>query len=476
MKRSLTKGVHRIDIYAISTRARPPRFELQWDSDKPPYMVTCPIESFDPKKDPEITNQLAVASATVKPAADGTAFDVGFAPGSHARLVRFILEDFESDAPAIHQLTLTDAAGKTILPTQQDLTTLNQNQILMIVPGDSITVTYTAPKVVTPGTQIHEADMQATYANGTINAAFVDYTGEGANRVPRYIPLRRFQVGDAINVMINDPDEDVSDQPDKVTFTAKTAGGKPITVEALETENHSGIFMGRIFPVKGEPQRPTELKVTENDDVIISYMDKENTDPGVPWERTAVLEQSTWVQPQLRVFDVTSTAARTATTTHMQLGNSALDEAFDASRVIVTTRPDLPATDPAAVATNLIDAPLQIEVLWPTIALSPESTATAYVQTTSALKKAGKEPQAGEFDPTVPGTVKLTVVPGETKTFLVPPGYQSVTVRSDKSATDPLSDGRFSFMVPLKLGDVADQPATADPSTETVPDLYQRRR
>jgi hypothetical protein len=44
-------------------------------------------------------------------------------------------------------------------------------------------------------------------------------------------------------------DGDVSDEKDVLPFTVKNSKGQTIECKALETEEHSGGFVGRIFPV-----------------------------------------------------------------------------------------------------------------------------------------------------------------------------------------------------------------------------------
>jgi len=187
--------------------------------------------------------------------------------------------------------------------------TLRKNQLLEIVPGDKITVSYSDPSVVTEEMRHHEAFLTATFHNAVVSASFVEYTVDSkGERHARYIPMRRFKPGDKISVFINDPDCDVSDKQDVVKFTARTSQGKPVELPALETEPHSGVFVGGLFPVATDPKRKSEIKVAEGDDIIISYLDAENTDPGIPWPRTTTAEQ-TWYEGLLPTPDRRGTRA-----------------------------------------------------------------------------------------------------------------------------------------------------------------------
>jgi TolA-binding protein len=462
LRKPFAKGVHVLDVYIISTPQAGAKVDLQWDIEAEPYMATCSADVFDIAKYPQIKQEVLVPAATVTPGKDNAEFDIAFAANARARMVRLVLEDFEGDAPALSRLTLTDAAGKQVLPTQQDLTKLKENQTLEIIPGDKITLAYEDPKTVSPGRNSHQAHLAATYMNATINACFAEVEGEGVRRRTGYVPVRRFTAGEPIAVVISDPDRDTTEKADTVKFTAKTTDGKPVTVEAFETAEHSGVFVGNVFPVKTEPQRATELKVRDADDVMFAYLDEENMDPGVPWARTVSIEQAMYTAPQLRIYDVTSRALVEAgedTSTGKQ-GKSAAtatakgpergEEVFPATRALLAVRPKTPADEKPASA--LLDGPVFVEVLFPTIALSRQSKTAVYVQTAAGRAKHGK-PIEGTFDINVPGTIKLTSGPGDVSSGQPPAGYRELTVKGDREASSPLDDGRFAFRVPIKLGE-----------------------
>ena len=486
IKRALGKGVHRVDVYVFAHQNDPAAFEVLCDTDKPPYLVPCPAEMFDAAKDPEIAKGLARPVAEVQADADSANFEIAFPAGSRARVVRLLLTDFESDAPAINKVHLTDADGRQVLPTKHDFMMLRKNQVLEIVPGDRITITYRDPKVLTEGKELHEAFLTATYTNATVSACFVEYTvgGEG-DREARYVPMRRFSPGDKINVFLQDPDGDVSEKLDTVKFTAHTPGGKPVELTALETEEHSGVFLGVLFPLRGEPKRNSEMTVKEGDDVILTYLDKENTDPGIPWNRTFAVEQVWFEPPQVRLYEVSSLtleeadklAGRKAAPPRKAKprGRPAGDveaatgtEDVPVRRTLLAVRPELATQKSPANA--VIGGPLLVEVLFPYVTKSAESECALYAQTSSGRKKAGKPAPAGSFDPNVPGTIRLSRRPGDPPAPEVPPGYREVIVRGNPYALTPLDDGRFTFSVPLKLGAVPDKTLIhVDPAAKASP-------
>ncbi|MGB2824543.1 MAG: hypothetical protein WBF17_26445, partial [Phycisphaerae bacterium] len=303
VKRALGKGVHRVDVYVFAHQSGNPNFEVTCDTNDPPYEVPCPADMFDVAKHPEIAKGLAREVAAVTAGDGDTTFDIAFPAGSRARVVRLLMADFETDAPAISKVHLTDGGGKQVLPTKLDFMELRKNGTLEIVPGDRITVTYEDPKPLTEGTEQHEAFLTATYTNAEVSACFVEYTiSDDGERTANYIGMRRFDPGDKINVFIQDPDCDVSEKLDTVKFTARTGDGKPVELTALETEEHSGVFLGAVFPIRGTPERKSELTVKEGDDVILTYLDRENTDPGIPWNRTFAVEQVWFEPPEVRLY------------------------------------------------------------------------------------------------------------------------------------------------------------------------------
>lgn len=480
IRKSFAKGVHRLDVFAVIAGPAKAAFNLQWDIEQAPFFATCPATLFDPAVHPEIRQEVRVVPATVTPATDGLSFDMAFAPKTQARVFRFILEDFEGDAPAVTRIELADAAGKRILPTEQDLTLSRGDSVLQMIPGDRITVSYEDPKTVTPGQTLLQASLAATYVNASLNICFAEYAGD--SRRASFTPVRRFTPGEPLAIVINDSDRDTSDKPDTVRFTVRTTDGKPVEVEALETDAHSGVFVGKIFPVTTPPQRATELQVREADDITVTYLDPENTDPGVPWERSDTVEQAVYVAPQLRMFDVTSTLLDDPAVAGREkkraaggaADSTALgDESFPATRSLLAMRPlEASGSKPGRA---ILDGPVFVEVMFPTIALSGRSQTALYAQTSSGRKKAGKT-DADPFDIQVPGTIQLTAGPGDAGRGATPPGYRELIVRGDGKGGTALDDGRFTFLVPTKLGETpaktlvvgADDPKSSEPPALSV--------
>lgn len=451
----LDKGLHQFDIYIGAQRRSEPEYDLLCDIPEAPYMARCPMTMFMPAKRPKTVPAFANQVAKVSVNNNSNSFSIAFASNTTARLVRIGIADFEGDAPAIRRLTLVSAGGVKVLPTKDDVLTLHKNQTLEIVPGDRLSVIYEDPSSVSKDKRVLETFMKATFYNAKINACFIESSVDQQGiRHAQYVPMRRFRIGDPICVLITDPDGDVSDAQDKLKFTVRLSQGKSVEMEALESSVHSGIFLGRIFPVSGEPQRPSELKVEPGEDIALVYTDEQNTDFGIPWQRTYQAEQVVPSEPEIRVYDYSS---RLLDVDELKAIVDKPDirtgETMPVIRTLVASRPE--TVNPEHVGTNFIGCPLIAELRCPTLALSPMSTATIYVQTSSALKRAGRG-LTNAFDATVPGTLKYEFAAGDASAIAPPSGYREVLVRGNPYALDPLDDGRFTFVVPMRLGEGTD--------------------
>ncbi|MFM8986109.1 MAG: tetratricopeptide repeat protein [Planctomycetia bacterium] len=449
----LDAGPHRIEIYALAHRPDGLDFELRYDVPEAPFVAAVPRQFFPGPADPGIRERFAQPPAEVRAAEDGGRFTVAFAAGARARVVRLLIADYESDAPAVESLALTDAGGDAILPTARSFRDLAENDTLEIIPGDRITVSYDDPTVITPTRARQDRVLTATFTHAELSAAFVEFAAGEQGRRATYIPMRRFKPGDTVKVFINDPDMDVSDEADTVAFTVAAGDGPPTALEALETEPHSGVFLGTVFPVATEPQRPADIRVAAGAPLVLVYRDRDNTDPGIPWDRIGRVAQIGSEAPELRVYDVASRPLDAAEVAAAAASAPVrrIDEFVPVTRELVAVRPAEPAATGRA-ATALVDGPLLVELLAPRIAQSPNSVAEIYVQTAAGRRALGRPIAAGEFPLDAPGTIRLRSHPGVPRAFEPPPGAARVVVRGDQDATDAVSAGRFTFPVVMQLG------------------------
>jgi tetratricopeptide (TPR) repeat protein len=452
IKRSFKKGVHFIDVYVYGRQQTAGSIQLMADSDEPPYVVPCPVSLLDPNANPEIRAGLEDNAATITAGADNTAFDIAFATNTHARAVRLVISDFETDAPAIRKVALTSAEGRAVLPVTNDVLAAGRNLILEIVSGDTISIAYEDPKVVTKGKEVQERLMSAKFNDAKITPVLVD----NPDRPQGFVPLYRFVPGQKLDVSVFEPDLDVSNERDTLTFQVSTPTGKPITIKALETEEHSGIFLGAVYPVRGEPKRDNEIQVEPDEDLILTFEDRENVEPGVAVARRAIVPQASFTQPQLRVYAMESRpidAAKLQALSNqiarlrdaqVAAASSRQEEYVVPTRDLIATRP--PKADNTQPVTAVRDGPILVELLFPTIARHADSVAKVGIQTLSDRARAGVEPDA-PFQPDVPGTTNISLPIGDIGNPAPPPGYFSVLVQGDPNASTPAEDGRFAAAI-----------------------------
>lgn len=486
------RGVHSLEYYfwASSEPKAKPAYSIEWDIPEEPYFAACPADIFDISKHPEIPEKMTFTPATVTARDGDKAFDIEFRPGSNARLLRLALLDFEGDAPALRKLTVHDTQDRQVLPTQVDLLELRKNDVLEISAGDEITITYEDPTPLVRDNRVRTARLAATYNNGGIGASVMHVTTDKSGRpVGTYVGVRRYRQGQTINVFINDPDCDVSAGRDTVPFTVRTTSGTNVQLKAVESSRsgevldaraaHSGVFFGRFFTVDRAPEREGEIQVTKDDALTISYMDKENTDYGIPWERTTFVEQApTFGTPVVRGFDTTSsvlpdgkrieepppkdkqvTLVKSGTPSGGNAMEAELNDEFVPTRRTLHVRGRVSPTNDAMGATHVLGV-AQLEVTWPAVALSGMSRVQFYAQTFSSRRLAGVTNDA-VFDPAMPGTMPIVAGPGNAVAMPRIPGYDAGTVllaepvdpRARYRLNSPLDLGVFCGSVPLQLGE-----------------------
>ena len=492
IERELRPGLHEIQIWRNESRAellkRKPQLlcDISGEDDLQP----SPDSMFDPKTFPAAVRQTIATPATIEAATDeepggATNFNITFGPNTQARIVRLVIAGHEGAAPAIHKITLTDRDGKQRLPVETDYRQLRNNQQLEVIPGDQISVRYEDTRIIAKAgssgrtTARYEGRLGVAYNTATISASFLNYelNSEGERQLVLE-DIRRFKMDDAVAIVITDPDMDTSPERDTIEFTVAAVGqaaGLPgaaaaeagsssngKNVIALETQPHSGIFLGRIFPIEGEPSRDSEIQVAEGGTLIATYLDQENLDPGIPTDRTVTIEHARYTKPSLAVYNVTTEQLPPPESDE----NEQPDDDENGPEIILPRRSlNYAHMDHAAIKSqtpqSLIGAELRFDVIAPHLAFAGSSTITAYVQTDRGRKAAG-ELSGSPFDVRVPGTLKLNgrLSLRESASFRgakddhEASGYIPGTPAKAPSNAPPLDQGRFSFSVPLILGEL----------------------
>ena len=455
IERQLQPGLHEIQAWFHSGQGKP---VLLCDVPGKPDLVPCPDAMFDPSTFPEAVRANIPKPAAIKKTADGS-LEVTFGENTRARVVRLVILGYEGVAPSIRKVTINDREGKPLVPVAQDYLTLRENQQLEVLPGDRITVRYQDPTAATPGRDRHEKQLSVAFNNGTVSASFLNYTNTpDGQRVLLLEPVRRFRFDDPVAIVINDVDLDSSPEKDTADFTVTSSDGAKVTLKAVETEKHSGQFIGRVFPVEGEPSRPSEIRMTKGGTLTATYRDTENLDPGIPTDRTVIIGHAQYALPLLSAYNQTSKPlppvepkAAVKQTPVKTVGPE-----------IILPRRTLEYSHlsgeelSAAKLDAVIGSDIRFDVVVPHLALAGSSTINAYVQTEAARTAA--DASGKPFDVKTPGTLKLKgtltgSTPTTPTTHTTPAGYQVTRPPVAPTQQPHLEEGRFSFAVPLILGD-----------------------
>jgi TolA-binding protein len=117
-------------------------------------------------------------------------------------------------------------------------------------------------------------------------------------------------------------------------------------------------------------------------------------------------------------------------------------------------------------ANTVVGAPILVEVVYPWIAKSPESTLEVFAQTSTGRSK--KAPAAGvAFDIEVPGTISLKAKPGNASASgALPAGAAKLLVEKSTAGLgkSALDEGRFGISIPTGLADCPDHTLVAGES------------
>ena len=208
------------------------------------------------------------------------------------RKMRLVFNDFVGTGVTVKSVTLKDEQGKVIVPVAEDFSSGKKSQVLQIAPGDRIQVSYEDARAI-GGPKSLATDLNAAFYNGSIMLAYeeiMDRPGGGRLRIVpsrAAVPRRGSAHGDRRRSRCGHFRRSRHRRRE-----VATSSGEKLSLKALETDpsgdsaldNHAGVFMATLKI--GDRTRQDQIKVMPGDEITVSYLDKENTDPGVPIERT----------------------------------------------------------------------------------------------------------------------------------------------------------------------------------------------
>ena len=224
-------------------------------------------------------------------------------PSYDLRYTRIIVNEYIGNSVAINHVVVGDANEKeTQIPTDADILSLAQNNILEIAAGDIVRATYTDERTQNQGGtgRLLTSELQATYYNASISPIAYDQQRSGAGGV-MFTPkaLMRIDPGERITIQVTDYDRDQSDELDEIVVEVSVNDDAPIVLTATETDEYSGIFTKEV-DTAGE-QMEDRLVVKQGDRVYIRYLDEQNTFPGHSVKRESVVYVNEPTDAQVRI-------------------------------------------------------------------------------------------------------------------------------------------------------------------------------
>jgi outer membrane protein assembly factor BamD (BamD/ComL family) len=451
---NLRAGLHRFEIWATGWDCAigfGRDIKLQANLDDPDKFAECPDNFFDPKTFPDGVLEHRNAPAEIAADADGTQFNVTFAPDSRARLMRLVFLDQEGPVPAVNRITLNDPDGKKLLPVVEDFSSLNKNETLEILTGDKIFVRYLDDRFVTDKKEKHERFLNVAFSDGRVE--FADMAprwdeGRGKDK-PFYEKLLRFPYDQALSLAVHDADMDVTIEPDTVKVSIASETGETKELIATETGPSTGIFKALITPVANAASGDTQIQVAEGSHLTAIYQDSENNRPGVPVERRGKIVQAGFQMPELQIA-------------HASAEFQERDKSIENSRAIWRVENKLTSVShPPEGGIEMVHGRMAyLEMKAPHLALRNSSQVKIYAQT-EAGRAASENNATQGFDVNVPGTVELT---GVLESALIGKEWRGLGNRENRrgwesrnytagevewGTPNPIASDRFRFSVPL---------------------------
>jgi len=481
-KIDLIKGAHRLEVLD-RCNWKNGKVTVGYRKDDGTF-EPLPASWFSIKDNPPLADFLK-PKGTIK--INGNLITATLAEPVRLRKIRWEFVDFSGNSVAVNKVNLDNADGKKVLPTANDFSSGLTNGTLEIAPGDQVTVSYRNEKRLREDTPVLESLLNATFFNGNIilaNENIIKKDGEA--RISQYSPAKRCRRGDSLMIIITDYDGDITKERDTVPVKVTTSSGEKLEIKALETwpnypsdprSNHAGVFMAIIRI--GDVTKDDQIKVNPGDQLTVSYLDTENTVPGVPVERTYSVNEGGASKPEFLVYKTnlkqvldTSEEAKAKL---QRLRNRNPEKSLVYKDITLATHPDYEAKDtvpasksattippaapggaekPAQPATGetvvAVNAPLLFELNYPRMALNAGSVLKVEAVSDTELKAAkvaNRKPNVLSVPMYIESIQKLAYIKGYT-----------IQLQShvSRTAEEMLRDGSFAGVIRLQIGSPGD--------------------
>ncbi len=424
-----------------------------------------PADWFSVKAHPELAEHLKPKGSIVTA---GDTLTLKLDQPRRLRKLRLVFNDFLGTSVSVKSIAISDAAGKQVVPLAKNAPAATPAAAgLQIAPGDTITVSYEDRNRLREESKVLTSTLNSSYSNGRIVLAEEVISGAGDQRRTEYLEARRCRVGDQLAIIVTDFDEDTTENRDTVPVTVKTSSGERLTIDALETwrnggddqHAHAGEFVA-VLKI-GEKTEKNTIRVQSGDKITVSYLDKENTDPGIPIERAYSIAEAGAGKPDVVVYRtrvrMIEDASPEARARLKRLAGKEVKGAVLYKPLTIARHPDYvggpqPATQPVAGGQIVaaVNAPLLIDVSYPEHVLNAGSVLEVTAIADSELKAATaakREPKSVKVPAYVYGIERLAQIKG------YPIQLESALHRDEK---EMLRDGAFSGVIRLQIGSPGD--------------------
>ncbi|MBF0243838.1 MAG: outer membrane protein assembly factor BamD [Planctomycetes bacterium] len=375
----------------------------------------------------------------------------------------------------VNELGIINDMGEVVLPGTEDYSMGRTNQTLEVAAGEEITITYRDELRLDPERPLLEAQLNSTYINGLLSLNFANEvkSSDKSSRIV-YVPAKRIRLGDELMVEVKDGDEDLSHKQDTVEVRVKTSQGEYLKLNAVETfvkdiptgkdvkapPCHSGIFRAKLR-FGGNTEGDT-IKVSTGDTVTVSYLDKENTDPGVPVDRVDEVVEASFGDPDLRIYQARVESVEDLSSKAVDQAERLKSQRQDDQEVRINKKvikawygvgegiqKDSPVPIEGELRVN-VQAPLLMELLYPRMALHGASEVEVFVSADTELAAA----QAQNRDPVVLKIpMRITGLAGLANSKGYPVSIAGGSYGSQESMLD---EGLFTGVARLQLGNPGD--------------------
>ncbi|MBR1920716.1 MAG: outer membrane protein assembly factor BamD, partial [Kiritimatiellae bacterium] len=400
-------GLHRLEVFVTGWN-NADAFDLLWESAAGKKAVPVPADWFDAKRHGEIREFVADRAEIVR-GKDG--FSAVFHKPVRLRSVRWEFLGRRGPDVAIESLSALDAEGRDILPVASDFSDAQRNNTLEVAPGDRISVVYHDEHTSRGAPRKVEKAISSSFNNASVDFLFEsdDYTPGSQSR---YHAAYRFVPGDSLVVAVRDADLDTTDEADVAEAVVKARSGGSVTLKLLEQSSnanaegvHGGSFMGLLKTAPRGAGAAGVLEAADNDELTLEYLDRENTNPGVPVLRTAQISATRRTKPVVtlfravaeRVVDESPQAKTRLESIRRRPGNEDVEVIY--RNEIFADPIDPESTDTTNAVVMNIDAPLLVRVNDPSRARHSASFLTLEAVSSSEIELAEEEGMAPETVP-----------------------------------------------------------------------------